>query len=150
MLLVRSIRKDCEVGRSGRFCVKGMVWYEFNIVNQSKNLHGRYRAARAAKNDTIVVVRTILAPRYFLHSNNSPMSTDFVDSLHPAHLDQWPPLPSFVPHYCRLVNQRDVTEGGLPLLLIGASCHQCRHFSQNFPPPTQNISANFSSSTEYP
>ena len=27
----------------------GMVWYEFNIVNQSMNQGGRYRAARAAK-----------------------------------------------------------------------------------------------------
>ena len=27
----------------------GMVWYEFNIVNQRMNLQGRYRAARAAK-----------------------------------------------------------------------------------------------------
>ena len=27
----------------------GMVWYELNIVNQSMNDRGRYRAARAAK-----------------------------------------------------------------------------------------------------
>ena len=27
----------------------GMVWYEFNIVNQSINDKGRYRAVRAAK-----------------------------------------------------------------------------------------------------
>ena len=27
----------------------GMAWYEFNIVNQSINQSGRYRAARAAK-----------------------------------------------------------------------------------------------------
>ena len=30
----------------------GRVWYELNIVNQSMNQVGRYRAARAAKNYT--------------------------------------------------------------------------------------------------
>ena len=68
--------------------------------------------------NTVVMVLTILTPTFLIlyHFNNSPMSTHFVDSLDPPHLDQWPPLPSFIPHYCRLVNQRDVTERGLGCL----------------------------------
>ena len=30
----------------------GMVWYEFNVVNQSMNDRGRYRAARAVKKES--------------------------------------------------------------------------------------------------
>ena len=102
------------------------------------------------------MVLTILTPTFLIiyNFNNSPMSTHFEDSLDPPHLDQWAPLPSFIPHYCRLVNQRDVTERGallLPLLVMGASCRQfpaifhkiLRHkISQEKFPAPQNIPGN--------
>ena len=44
----------------------GMVWYEFNIVNQSMNQGGRCRAARAAKKSCrrfCIILKDLLVSR---------------------------------------------------------------------------------------